>query len=132
MRLSEQRNTFRMTTSAIFFSACLLATGFSLNVPTLQRVPSSLIAASSAAPALLCNRCLWILQHESRLLQTPDKPLYSRLALSLIESAYTCNHMLQPSDRTVPSPTARDKLSPSAVPLCSLNKLFRYIWTYFT
>lgn len=51
---------------------------------------------------------------------------------SPIESAYTCNHMLQPSDRSFPLPTGRDKLSPSTVPPCTLNILFRYTWTHFT
>lgn len=67
--------------------------------------PSPLIATSSAAPARLFNRCLCAPPSERRLLQTPDKPLYSRLTRPQIESAYTCNHMLQPSDRSIPSLT---------------------------
>lgn len=83
-------------------------------------------------PALRFNRCLWIPPSESRLLQTPDKPPYSRLTQSPIESAYTCNHMLQPSDRSIPSLNGRDMLSPSAVAPCTLNIVFRYTWTHFT
>lgn len=56
-------------------------------------------------------------------LRTQDSPSH------LIESAYTCNHMLQPSDRSIPSPTGRDTLSPSAGPPCPLNIVFRYSWT---
>lgn len=51
---------------------------------------------------------------------------------SLIESAYTCNHILQPSDWSILSPTGRDKLSPSAVAPCTLNIIFIYTWTHFT
>lgn len=55
--------------------------------------------------------------------------LHIHQSLSLIEFAYTCNHMLQPTDRSILSATGRDKLSLSAVPPCTFE---RSIWTNFT
>lgn len=78
----------------------------------------------SEGPALLSNRCPRIPLLGRRLLQIPDKLPWSRThptphphpATHLIESAYTCNCVFQPSDRSRVSTSDRDKLSPSLRP----------------
>lgn len=89
----------------------------SCRVQKLQRSFSTGVCGSRCRRAGSCKLLIS--------LRTHDSP-------SQIESAYTCNHMLQPSDRSIPLPTDKDKLSPSAVPPCTLNVVFRYTWTHFT
>lgn len=89
------------------FAACLL----SCNVQRLPLCFSTGVCESRYRRAGSCKLLISLHIHQS---------------LSLIESAYTCNHMLQPTDRSILSATGRDKLSPSAVPPRTLNVVFVY------